>query len=103
VQYADSLGTLAEATTRRGKVFHQEQNRQVYVNLQSLATAIHVCPGRHLAPRMLRGLILAQAYGQRLASLYLISRSSTIRTITAGSQIVSAQSVWANNVNYPGK
>ncbi|KAK5138082.1 hypothetical protein LTR08_005880 [Meristemomyces frigidus] len=82
--YADSLGTLSEACTRRGSIFHQEQNLPVYNTLQSLAIAVH-------------------AYGQRLAAAKLISLHSTIRTITAGSDIVNAESFWANNVNYPGR
>ena len=44
-----------------------------------------------------------QAYGQKLAFLGLISTISTIRTITAGSDIVGAQSAWSNNLNYPAK
>jgi hypothetical protein len=33
----------------------------------------------------------------------MISRNATIRTFTAGSSIVDAESAWANNVNYPGR
>ncbi|KAK4548945.1 hypothetical protein LTR36_008718 [Oleoguttula mirabilis] len=82
--YTDCLGTLSEACVRRGRCFHQEHNLPVYNALQRTATAVH-------------------AYGQKLAAGNYISRNATIRTITAGSDIVNAEGAWSNNRNYPGK
>lgn len=77
----------------------------MYDVLQSLATAVHVRPTA--IPQAIKTLGLTclfyQAYGQKLAAAHLISTSSTIRTITAGSDIVQAESAWSNNLNYPGK
>lgn len=42
-QYIDSVRTLAEATIRRGRIFHQEMNLPVYNALKSLATVVQVC------------------------------------------------------------
>ncbi|RMZ05552.1 hypothetical protein D0860_05921 [Hortaea werneckii] len=81
--YASSLVTLSEVVIRRGDNPHDEPNWPVYFTLNSLATAVHI-------------------YGLRLGSLDLISRSSMIRTITAGSAITRAQSVWSANITFPG-
>jgi hypothetical protein len=43
---------------------------------------------------------LFKAYGLQLRNAGLISQNSTIRTFTAGSSIVDAQAVWANNGEY---
>ncbi|KAI7531657.1 hypothetical protein KC331_g13986 [Hortaea werneckii] len=82
-EYASSLVTLSEVVIRRGDNPHDEPNWPVYFTLNSLATAVHI-------------------YGLHLGSLDLISRSSMIRTITAGSAITRAQSVWSANVTFPG-
>jgi hypothetical protein len=33
----------------------------------------------------------------------MIGQNSTIRTMTAGSDIIRAQAAWVQNSNYPGK
>ncbi|RMY92892.1 hypothetical protein D0864_05808 [Hortaea werneckii] len=81
--YASSLVTLSEVVIRRGDNPHDKPNWPVYFTLNSLATAVHI-------------------YGLRLGSLDLISKSSMIRTITAGSAITRAQSVWSANITFPG-
>lgn len=43
LDYLAGINTFAEAlNTRRGKVFHSEQNAPVYHRPQSLAAAVHV-------------------------------------------------------------
>ncbi|GAB7346614.1 hypothetical protein MBLNU459_g1754t1 [Dothideomycetes sp. NU459] len=82
--YIDALGSMAEACQSRGRLFHDEINLPVYEALQGLASIVH-------------------SYGTDLTSRKLISRESTIRTMTSGSDVIEAQSAWANNRNYPGK
>ncbi|KAK4970509.1 hypothetical protein LTR66_011551 [Elasticomyces elasticus] len=82
-QYIDELGNLATATFRRGRLFHSEMNQPVVSALQALAAAVH-------------------GYGTDLTSKHVIYSNATIRTITAGSGIVQAESSWGTNQNYPG-
>lgn len=55
LDYLDAIYDVADAVTRRGKVFHQEQNAPVHRALQSLAAAIHVrrAPNLPFPPLML--------------------------------------------------
>jgi hypothetical protein len=46
-QYVDSVRTLSEAITRRGRIFHQEMNLPVYNALKGLAIAVQVCHLEH--------------------------------------------------------
>ncbi|KAK3710933.1 hypothetical protein LTR37_009954 [Vermiconidia calcicola] len=83
LEYIGSVGTLSEALVRRGRIFHQEMNLPVYDALRGFAMGV-------------------QAYGLQLREAYMISEDAYVRTFTAGSYIVDAQSVWANKANYPG-
>ena len=38
----------------------------------------------------------------QLRNAGMISQNATIRTFSAGSSLVDAEGVWANNANYPG-
>ncbi|KAK3696634.1 hypothetical protein LTR37_017815 [Vermiconidia calcicola] len=84
LEYIGSVGTLSEALVRRGRIFHQEMNLPVYDALRGFAMGV-------------------QAYGMQLRDAFMISEDAYIRTFTAGSYIVDAQSVWANKANYPGQ
>ena len=81
-QYIDGIGTLAVATIRRGSMFHEEPNLPVYNALQGLASGV-------------------QAYGLVLRDANLISSRAQIRTFMAGSTLVDAQRIWANDAIYP--
>ncbi|KAK5168839.1 uncharacterized protein LTR77_006148 [Saxophila tyrrhenica] len=82
--YVHSIYTFSEAVMRRGRIYHLEMNLPVYNSLKGLAIGV-------------------QAYGMQLRAAGMISPHATIRTFTAGSSIVDAESVWANNANFPGR
>ncbi|KAF1820721.1 uncharacterized protein K489DRAFT_403312 [Dissoconium aciculare CBS 342.82] len=84
LDYAASLGELSHAVIARGRIFHQEMNLPVVVALQGLASAVYY-------------------YGRCLRNGNFISQGATIRTWTAGSDIVEAQTAWDKNLNYPGR
>lgn len=84
----------------RGRAWHSEQNQPVYITLQYLAVAIDV--SKHLEILTTQADYTAQNYGRALSQLQLIGIGSIIRTRTAESAILNAETAWTQDGTTPG-